>query len=62
MSGALRWSRDLTKRQDNALRDTAGKRLLRCGHYTNRQPLATTFGRKLYVCPEGCKGLQEPKR
>lgn len=57
----IRRFESLTKRQSNEYRDTAPKRLLKCGHETSAQPLATTFGRKLYVCPKGC-GLKEPKR
>lgn len=34
---------------------------LRCGHVTKLQPLAVLGTRRLFVCPEGCEGLQEPR-
>jgi hypothetical protein len=51
----------MSKLSDNVVRETSGKTLLTCGHYASGQPIATTFGRKLFVCPEGC-GLKVKKR
>lgn len=51
----------MSKSSDNVLRETSDKTKLSCGHYATGQPLATTFGRKLYICPEGC-GLMQRKR
>lgn len=53
--------RAMDKHRDNVVRETAGKTKLSCGHFVTGQPIATTFGRKLYVCPEGC-GLKVKKR
>ena len=47
---------------DNVLRDTSRPTLLRCGHQTRQQPLAVLGSRRLYVCPQGCHDLQEPRR
>lgn len=48
---------------DNVLRQEAGRHKLSCGHETNAHPIATyASGEKLYVCPQGCEGLQHGAR
>lgn len=52
--------RSMSKLTDNVLRENSGKTKLPCGHFASGQPLATTYGRKLYICPKGC-GLQKKR-
>jgi len=44
---------------DNVVRESAEPQKLKCGHSTKAHPLAVIGERRLWLCPEGCDGLQE---